>query len=366
MKKLIFFLVQIFLFGSISYGQLLDKNLTIGTESDQIYFGLVQSIDVSKSGDIYISDWYTKNIRVFDINGNLTDTIGREGKGPGEFSKIDGSALNDSGYLYVYDPNLIRVSIFGIGSSSNALTKTLKIPKLENSTQYGSFPSGINVFNTGGNFLLKYKIPYSAGTSNLNRKQRYVLFSKNGDIIEQPLLTLPVDQRLVKDQRGAISVTSMPFGRSSLLEIGPDDHIYTAWTEELDIKVYNKEGEYIKSITDQVKKISISDADLEQEKEKKSSFNLSNFSDQIPDSHPAFDWFEVDDDGRIWVAVNTEDRDNYSLKIYNQQGKKITQTKLSKTVEIKEIRADHAYGIEKGDNGLQSVVRYQINGLSEE
>lgn len=366
MKKSVLVLTQIFIFSSICFGQLLEKDLTIGTQSDQVYFGLVQNIDVSKSGDIYVSDWRTKNIRVFNTKGKLIDTIGREGRGPGEFTKIDGSGLNDNGKLYAYDPTLIRVSVFDSGSSTNTLLKTINIPKLENDTQHGSIPRGILVFEQNGEFLLKYITSFSPGTGKLDRKQRYVLFNTEGDIIKQPLLTLPANQKLVRDRGGGISVRTMPFGRRSLLEVGPDDHIYTAWTEELDIKVYNREGKYLKSITDQVKKTSVSDADLKQENEKISSFNLSNFMDEIPDSHPAFDWFEVDDKSRIWVAVNTKDRDSYSLKIYDRQGKKITQTKLSKTVELKEIRDGYAYGIKRGEKGLQSVVRYKINGLNGE
>jgi len=153
----------------------------------------------------------------------------------------------------------------------------------------------------------------------------------------------------------------MPFGRKSLVEIGPDDRIYTAWTESLNIKIYNRDGEYLKSISDKIKSIRVSDTDLEQKNKEVSSFNYSNLRNRIPDTWPAFDWLEVDDKNRIWVATNTKNRQNYSLKVYNQKGKLITSTELGKSVELTEISDGYAYGIQKGDNGLQSVVRYKIN-----
>lgn len=41
-------------------GQLLLKDLTVGTETDKSYFGLIQNIDVDPEGTIYVSDWENK------------------------------------------------------------------------------------------------------------------------------------------------------------------------------------------------------------------------------------------------------------------------------------------------------------------
>jgi len=154
-----------------SQGQLLEKDLTIGTKDDQIYFGLIQSVDVDSEGTIYVSDWNTKNIRTFSPKGVIQDTIGREGQGPGEFQKMDGAGLNKkSQTVYAYDPNLIRVSIFDVGSSGNTLLKTLNIPKIDTKTPYASKPRDIFVYHQENKFLLKYTTPYSPGTGDIERK----------------------------------------------------------------------------------------------------------------------------------------------------------------------------------------------------
>ena len=360
MKKL-FLLSNFVLFCFTSYGQILEKDLTIGTETDEIYFGSIQNIDVDSEGMIYVSDWDTRNIRVFNKKGAIQNTIGRPGRGPGEFQKIDGTGLTNEGLLHAYDPNLVRVSVFDVGSSSNVLLKTLKIPKLETNTEYGARPRGLYVYNEDKKFLLQYTTPYSPGTGRMKRKEKLVLFDEAGDVVKQPLLTLREDQNLVRDQGGGLSVGPMPFGRKSLVEIGPTDQIYTAWTNELAIKIYNDQGEYLSSITKKVSKVNVSSSDLEQKNEEVSSFNYSNFTDQIPDTWPAFDWFEVDDKSRIWVAVNTEDLQKHSLRIYNQNGDLLSKTAFPQSVELKDISDGYAYGIQQGKNDLESVVRYKIN-----
>ena len=42
-------------------------------------------------------------IQVFDPTGNYLKTIGREGKGPGEFQVLFSIDINDDGHLYIYD-----------------------------------------------------------------------------------------------------------------------------------------------------------------------------------------------------------------------------------------------------------------------
>lgn len=355
-STLIFFL----LFGlTVNKNLQLEKDLTIGTELDKIFFGSIQNIDVDSNGLIYVSDWKTNNIRVFSKSGELIQTIGRRGRGPGEFEQIDGSGINHSGLLYAFDVNLIRVSIYDYQSKS-VLRKTLNIPKLNNNTEYGSIPRDIIVFNQGGQFLLKYKTPFSPGTGQLERKQQLVLFNSNGEITKEPFITIREDQKLIRDQGGSISVRSMPFGRKSIVSIGPSNNIYIGWSEELDIKVYDDRGELINTISNQVEDVYISSDDLKHEDNQTTSFNLSDFEDQIPDTWPTFDWFIVDDKSRVWVAINTEDRQNYSLRIYNQEGKVINKATLPKAVNLKVVRNGYAYGIQEGKDGIQSVVRYNI------
>jgi len=80
-----------------------DKNNLIGYYFDVCF---------DKNDNIYIPDYKTSNIKVFDKDGNFIRVIGRRGQGPGEFIELSGICLDDSGNIFTVDPTLKRVSVF--------------------------------------------------------------------------------------------------------------------------------------------------------------------------------------------------------------------------------------------------------------
>ncbi|MDZ7757394.1 6-bladed beta-propeller [Rhodohalobacter sp.] len=67
---------------------------------------------VSDDGIIYSVDPWQSIIYKFDNQGNLLNTLGGEGRGPGEFQSIYGMAILDDGKLFAYDYMLARAITF--------------------------------------------------------------------------------------------------------------------------------------------------------------------------------------------------------------------------------------------------------------
>jgi len=73
-------------------------------ENDENYqFFNAFDASMDKDGNIYVMDSGNHRIQVFDPAGNYLKTIGREGKGPGEFQVLFSMDINDDGNLYIYD-----------------------------------------------------------------------------------------------------------------------------------------------------------------------------------------------------------------------------------------------------------------------
>lgn len=72
----------------------------------------VKGLLVTGSGDIWVLEASTQDIRVFDSTGRVLRTIGREGRGPGEFIWPDGFASGPEGTIWVHDPRNGRFSLF--------------------------------------------------------------------------------------------------------------------------------------------------------------------------------------------------------------------------------------------------------------
>jgi hypothetical protein len=67
----------------------------------------------ASDGRYLVGDITFTKVLVYAANGRLESTIGRSGRGPGEFARIGMLALDSHDTLFVYDETLGRISVFG-------------------------------------------------------------------------------------------------------------------------------------------------------------------------------------------------------------------------------------------------------------
>jgi DNA-binding beta-propeller fold protein YncE len=58
-----------------------------GGDDEEVIFGVLSDVAMDAQGNLYALDMQLSQISVFDPDGNLLRTIGREGEGPGEFRR---------------------------------------------------------------------------------------------------------------------------------------------------------------------------------------------------------------------------------------------------------------------------------------
>lgn len=341
------------------YGQSLGlkKNLTINPREAGYFFDLA----VDQKGDIFASDVFAHNIKCYSPKGNLQKQIGRKGKGPGEFLVPKNLAVHNSS-LYVYDDHLLRITIFNLKKRVK-LRKTIKL--LSNSKSEYLNPDRI-LFEPPKLFYAISAKPYSK--NNLEKKHSAILneINSEGEITEDSILTVPAKQYLITHHGSNFTVGPMPFGRKPVFVAGKNGTFYYGNTNKLDIKKYSNEGKILQRYAAKTKKIRVTEKDFKNEAKR-----VHDDPEEIrhikprnkAKTFPAFNWFVVDNRGYVWVAVNTESRNHYSLDIFKNNGKLIGKIPLSKSVELKVIKGGYAYGIKTGKKGVQSIVRYKIKGL---
>lgn len=107
----------------------LEMDLRIGTPDGppETQFGSIAGIGVDDAGSLYVADGQDYEVRKFDPAGQFLIRFGRQGSGPGEFSKIDGLALLADSRVAVVDGVENRLSLFD--SSTGEYREQWTIPR---------------------------------------------------------------------------------------------------------------------------------------------------------------------------------------------------------------------------------------------
>lgn len=89
------------------------EEVRIGSVDDPVGgFSQIRQVRVSQRGSVYVLDGMSRDVRVFNSDGQLLRVIGGPGQGPGEFAAPTGMGLlGDT--LWVLDPQARRLTWFG-------------------------------------------------------------------------------------------------------------------------------------------------------------------------------------------------------------------------------------------------------------
>jgi len=88
--------------------------VTMGKGIGDGQFTGVQGIAIDKSGNIWVTDELNNRIQVFDSSGNFLFTFGTAGSNPGQFDEPNDIVFDNSGNMYVTDQVNNRIQIFHI------------------------------------------------------------------------------------------------------------------------------------------------------------------------------------------------------------------------------------------------------------
>ena len=95
------------------YGKIrfdLEKDLVLGSETDPDYlFYQVWDIKADEEGNMFVLDPNACRVREYDKRGRHLQSIGRQGEGPGEFSRPVTMYLDEAGRIYVLEMRKVHV-----------------------------------------------------------------------------------------------------------------------------------------------------------------------------------------------------------------------------------------------------------------
>ena len=307
----------------------LEEELCIGeAEGDEkSMFSQISSIAVDEEERIFIADWKESHIKVFEKDGCYLMTTGRKGQGPGEFENINAMQLTYKKELMVFDGNSRRLTFFFPGGELKRSQSTIDIQALSIK------------MNSVGHFL----------ASKVRLDPKSFLAVTELDVYDSDL------NKIANIAVSELQDVFTPFQPFLVWHLAQDDRIVYGNNLTYEFYILDPTGRPLKKIIKNNDPVKIT------EEEKKEALRRLEQPEnkKVPDFHPAYRKFSVDEENRIFVQTweRAEKKEGYYHDVFDHEGKFITKVLFKFSPQI--WKFGKFYTIEEDEEGYQYVKRYK-------
>lgn len=338
---------------------LFEEELSIGVEEgDENYmFGGRVYFNTDDEGNIYVNDWDRKRIQKFDPQGKYLLTIGRRGRGPGEFVNAWNPRFDKNGNLYVFDLGNHRISFF---TKEGEYLRQI------------SFPQGMSIHYVKSNELY-----FSAQSKILNDSDvfsytyTYGLFDKDVNQLAEIYSRTTERKRDTRSRAHYLAniYSSDAYDPELTFLMDENEFIYLGYPEKYEIKIFDVEGKLEKIIQREYEPIKIGKKHKEDfikyledeyfrftprvEPLKKEIIGLIKY----PKYLPAYQTFTLMENRWLFVVVDLGEDDAKLIDVFDQDGKYIAQFTTSVSTDRLIFKNGKAYAITT-ENDYRYVKRY--------
>jgi len=324
---------------------------------------IYKRIAADELGRVFIADIQQLKIHVFNPDGSWLISIGREGRGPGEFLQISEIDIK-SDHLYVIDNSQRRITVFSLESLSPSHSISLNP---QNKSQFDEllqrFPDHYLLRSDGSVLTGFFTPPFFTSDPQSPDSLQFFIIDKQGQI--QPDRVLAQQGFIYYNGTGLHqnAMFSYDFSPRSLRVLSSDDHIFTNDTNEFLIKVYSPNGNYIRAFYYPFAKMRINREELINKVNHPVAREvLQNIT--LPETHPVIRNMLIDDMNRLWISTYTRNNDSDNWWVLNKEGEMLGQFSLHRDKWIREIKNNRVYTIESNlDSGELHIMRYRAENI---
>lgn len=326
---------------------------------------------VDDSGRVFIPDRQQNTIHVFDSDGSYFKSMGREGKGPGEFLII-GSISTSQDQLYVSDSKLRKINVFSLDSLAFTHSISLDNELQEDQSEKLStvIPTSNFFVTNDGNLLLQAMsiLPdeVEVGADSETQKEEQDIFyrmNENGEIISDKILSQKRQKYITENFRGLSLEISLPVYERPLIAVSGAGRIYAAQSGEFLIKEYDDNGDYVQSFYYPYENSPLSRDDLVQRYDHGSDspgLQAARTRD-LPETWPALHSMLADDENRLWISTIVDDQEVYQWWVLDTaDGQLLARFRWPRNQDIQQIKEGKLYAKERDEDGVARIVRYDI------
>jgi hypothetical protein len=201
-------------------------------------FGKVGPVAVDESQRVYVADVMRREIIVFDSLGKRQRVLGRRGEGPGEFQFLNAMTIRDD-TLYVFDLGQRRITLFAVTDDSLPLARTVPVFAQGRHTVKDVF------IGPEQRYYLWIRPPELTANTVTVGDGTVLIADGEGRLVADSVMSLKGPEWLITRVGDGYAVQEMPFGKRTFVEIGSDGRLYTFWSGEGQLRVYDPDGTHL-------------------------------------------------------------------------------------------------------------------------
>jgi hypothetical protein len=353
---------------TVSYGTTKDKIVLVGGPRNQM-------ARVDDKGRVFILAYKQNAIDVFTPGGRYLTAMGGKGKGPGEFISMYSLKLTPR-YMYVWDSELYRISVFSLDSLSYSHTINLNnapwshIKNLQNMWFQNLIFAG-----NDGKLLVRF-VPIAPDLlrkpklrKKYEKKDRYHYYwmSPDGKIIPHEVLEQQAQKWVYATiHSGPLKgphASYLFFNPKPLITVSNDGTIFAANSEHFLVNVCDAQGTHLRTIHYAYKNAPLKRKALIKRYDKVKFPNLPLKvikHRKLPKTWPALHLMLIDDHNRLWISTIVKNKKVYQWWILNKKGKFLARFIWPRDKPIQDIKNNYFYATVRNKEGVARIVRYKI------
>ena len=325
-----------------------EEELCIGVEEgdENCMFGGRVYFNTDDEGNIYVNDWDRKRIQKFDPQGQYLLTIGRKGRGPGEFINAWNPRFDKDGNLYVFDLSNRRISFF---TTEGEYLRQISFPQ---GTSIHYIKSNGSYFSAQSRILSDsdvFSYTYTYGLFDKDLNQLAEVYSQTTERKSDTRSRAHYLANSFSDEACAPSLTFL---------MDRSEFVYLGYSEKYEIKIFNPEGTLVKILQRKYDPIKVGKKHKEKfikyledeyyvfmrvdESLKKEIAGLIKY----PKYLPAFQTFTLMENGWLFVVVDSGEEEAKLVDIFDENGKYIAQFTTSVSTDRLIFKNGKAYAVD--------------------
>lgn len=333
---------------------------------EDVQLSRVDGLDIASDGRVYAADARTNGVVVLAPDLTYERTIGRLGRGPGEFRSVTVVQVLPGDSLFVFDRGLQRTTLFAPGAEEPEYARSVWGGT---ATDAGALKPAAAVYRLSGRagFMGMFRLAYMASGSDVGERRYDVLrhlYEDDGVQHADSLFGAPSGETLVvrvgARDGGVVHMTAHPFGRRSYWQLLGGDRFVHAHSQEVGAQVVDLDGQVVSVFSYAAPPVPVEDAELGAATDGMEPEMAQTLRREGPYSWPPVAALATDDMGRIWLAIRGEDRSALEWAAFREDGTHEASVLFPARFRLLAVRAGRLVGVHRDDYDVPQIRAYRL------